>query len=261
MSHAFFDIKAKRCLITGSGSGIGQAMAERFAQAGAEVWLTDIDLDAVQAVSDTLNQNGGNTRASVLDVGDDQACTALIDRIVQDAWSEGVDVLVNNAGIGFKGTALETEVADLQRLQKVNVDGVFNLSKAVLPAMIKRQAGSIINMASIGGVLGVYDRVAYCATKFAVVGLTQSMALDHATDNVRINCICPGRVHTPFVDKIIQSYDDPKVAFAQMSATQPMGRMARPDEIAAAAHYLASDEASFVTGTALRVDGGFGAGK
>jgi NAD(P)-dependent dehydrogenase (short-subunit alcohol dehydrogenase family) len=127
--------------------------------------------------------------------------------------------------------------------------------------MLARQRGNIINMASIGGVLGVYDRVAYCTSKFAVVGMTKSMALDHARQGVRINCICPGRVHTPFVDKNLKNYPDPEKAFRDMSNTQPMGRMGTPEEIAAAAHYLASDESSFVTGTGFVIDGGFSAGK
>lgn len=256
----FFDIAGKRCIVSGAGSGIGLAITERFAQAGAEVWMLDTDADAVRATCDRLNEVGGRTKAYVLDVGDAEACEVYYSK-VDDAWPEGVEVLINNAGIGHKGTALETGIEDLRRLQRVNVEGVLNLSRLTLPSMLKRRDGCIINTASIGGVLGIRDRVAYCATKFAVVGLTKAMALDHATNNVRVNCICPARVHTPFVDKIIQSYDDPDAAFAEMSATQPIGRMAKPEEIAAAAHYLASDEASFLTGTALYVDGGFSAGR
>ena len=135
------------------------------------------------------------------------------------------------------------------------------MTQAVLPAMIARRAGSIVNLASIGGVIGIRDRLAYCATKFAVVGLTKSMALDHADALIRVNCLCPGRVETPFVQARLREYPDPERAYAEMAATQALGRMARPEEIAAAALYLAADESAFVTGSALIIDGGWSAGK
>lgn len=247
-------------MVTGAAAGIGLAVAERFAAAGAQVWLTDIDTSSVEAVGQQLNEAGGDAIAAGLDVGDARACTAFGETLAQ-RWDGGADVLVNNAGVGFKGTILETGIDDYRRLHRVNVEGVINLTRTLLPAMVQRRSGSVINIASIGGELGLSDRAGYCTTKFAVVGLTKSMALDHAGDQVRINCICPGRVHTPFVERIIQSYDDPDEAYRQMAGTQPIGRMARPDEIAAAAHYLACDDAAFITGTALRVDGGFSAGK
>lgn len=258
--QCFFDLRGKRCVVTGAAAGIGQAIALRYAQAGAEVCLTDIDVDALEQTTQQAKQNNGQIRSRLLDVGDADECGAFAEEI-KSAWPDGMDVLVNNAGIGFKGTIDETSLTDLQKLNRVNVEGVFNLSKALLPLIRQRGSGTIINIASIGGILGLGDRVAYCSTKFAVVGITKSMALDHADENIRVNCICPGRVHTPFVDSIIQSYDDPEAAYQAMSATQPLGRMARPDEIAAGAHYLASDDASFITGTALYIDGGFSAGK
>src|SRR5207247_2606760 len=147
----------------------------------------------------------------------------------------GVVVLVTNAGIGHVGTMMETSGADLDRLYAVNVRGVFNVTKAFLPDMLKRKSGSVINLASIGAVVGVRDRVAYCTTKFAVAGLTKSMALDHAKDGVRVNCICPGRVETPFVASRLAEYPDPAKARQEMSATQAVGRMGRPEEVAAAA--------------------------
>src|SRR5436190_20475118 len=127
--------------------------------------------------------------------------------------------------------------------------------------MLKRRKGNIINLASIGGVVGIRDRLFYCATKFAVVGITKSMALDHARDGIRVNCICPGRVETPFVSARLQEYPDPRKAYEEMASTQALGRMGKPDEIAAAGLYLASDEAAFVTGTAFLIDGGWSAGK
>jgi NAD(P)-dependent dehydrogenase (short-subunit alcohol dehydrogenase family) len=168
---------------------------------------------------------------------------------------------VNNAGVGHVGTLMQTSGADLDRLMAVNVRGAFNVTRAFLPSMLARRAGTIINMASIGGVVGIRDRLAYCTSKFAVVGLTKSMALDHAMDGIRINCICPGRVETPWVAQRLAEYPDPEKARREMTATQAVGRMGRPEEVAAAAVYLASDESSFVTGAAFMIDGGWSAGK
>ena len=159
------------------------------------------------------------------------------------------------------GPILQTTGADLDRLYAVNVRGVFNMTKAFLPGMLAQKTGNIINLASIGGVVAVRDRLAYCTTKFAVVGLTKSIALDHAKAGIRCNCICPGRVETPFVSARLREYPDPQKAYEEMAATQALGRMARPEEIAAAALYLASDESAFVTGTAFLIDGGWSAGK
>jgi NAD(P)-dependent dehydrogenase (short-subunit alcohol dehydrogenase family) len=138
---------------------------------------------------------------------------------------------------------------------------MFSLTKAFLPSMIEQKRGTIINLASIGGVIGIRDRLAYCTTKFAVVGFTKCVALDHARHGIRANAICPGRVETPFVKARLKEYPDPQKAYAEMAATQALGRMGAPEEVAAAALYLASDEAAFVTGTALEIDGGWAAGK
>jgi 2-keto-3-deoxy-L-fuconate dehydrogenase len=149
----------------------------------------------------------------------------------------------------------------MDRLYNVNVRGVFNVTKAFIGQMIARKAGVIVNMASIGGVLGIRDRLAYVTTKSAVVGLTKAMAMDHATEGIRVNCVCPGRVETPFVKARLKEYPDPEAAYREMAGSQAIGRMGRPDEIAAAVLYLASDEAAFVTGTALLIDGGWSMGK
>ena len=151
--------------------------------------------------------------------------------------------------------------ADLDRLYAVNVRGVFNCCKAFAPAMMERGRGSVINMASIGGIVAVRQRLAYTTTKFAVVGLTKALALDHSHTGVRFNCICPGRVETPFAMKRIAESPDPAAAYRDMASTQLVGRMAKPDEIAAAALYLAADESAMVTGSSLMVDGGWSAGK
>jgi NAD(P)-dependent dehydrogenase (short-subunit alcohol dehydrogenase family) len=246
-----FELKGKRALVTGAGSGIGAAIAETFAEAGAQVFVTDVQIATATETATRIASAGGNATALVLDVRDEQACADV-------AKATGpIDVLVNNAGIGHVGTALTTSGADLDRLYAVNVRGMLNVTKAYLPEMIARRSGSIVNMASVAGLVGIQDRLAYSTTKFAVVGLTKCMALDHATSGVRINCICPGRVETPWVAARVREYPDPEKAYKEMAATQAMGRMGTPQEIAAAALYLASDAASFVTGSALAIDGGW----
>ncbi len=166
---------------------------------------------------------------------------------------------MNNAGIGHVGTVLTTSGDDLDRLFAVNVKGILFMTRAFLPAMIERRWGSVINLASVGGVVAVKDRFAYCTTKFAVVGMTKCMAVDHADSRVRFNAICPGRVETPFVQARLAEYPDPKAAYEEMASTQLLKRMGRPEEIAAAALYLAADESAFVTGSTLVIDGGMSA--
>ena len=250
-----FDLANKTALVTGAGSGIGAAIAATLAAAGARVFVTDRTEASARATAATLP--GAMTMG--LDVTNEQQCAAAAQQVLADG--RGLDVLVNCAGIGHVGTILHTGGADLDRLYTVNVRGVFNVSKVFVPSMLQRRSGSIINIASVGGVVGIRDRVAYCTSKFAVVGLTKSMALDHALAGVRVNCICPGRVETPFVAKRLAEYPDPEQARREMTASQAVGRMGRPDEIAAAALYLASDESAFITGSALMIDGGWSAGK
>jgi NAD(P)-dependent dehydrogenase (short-subunit alcohol dehydrogenase family) len=254
-----FNLTGKIALITGAGSGIGRAMAEAFAQAGAYVFVTDVKEEGGGSVVQEIKSAGRQAEFVRLDVTSEADCRRAEDHAIA---SQGrLDVLVNNAGIGCVGTMLETSGADLDRLYAVNVRGMFNLTKAVLPSMIERKNGVIINMASIGGVVGIRDRLAYCTTKFAVVGLTKSMALDHSHQGIRINCICPARVDTPFVKARLAEYPDPEAAYREMSSTQLTGRMVRPDEVAGAAVYLASDEAASITGSAFMIDAGWSAGK
>jgi NAD(P)-dependent dehydrogenase (short-subunit alcohol dehydrogenase family) len=192
-------------------------------------------------------------------VSDETACRTAVQRVTEECGR--CDVLVNNAGVGHVGTILTTKPEELERLWKVNVLGIYQLSRAVLPGMIVRRSGSIVNIASIAGLMGMEARFAYTTTKHAVVGMTRSMAMDLGTQGVRINCICPGRVRTPFVDEMLRQYDNPEDYLRQMQAPHAMKRMAAPSEIASAALYLASDAASFVTGSAMTVDGGYTAGK
>lgn len=249
-----FDLTGKTALVTGAASGIGEAVAHVLAGAGAYVYVADIDDEAGSIVAADI---GGEFLR--LDVTSHDDCLAATQKVSADRGS--LDVLVNNAGIGHVGTILETSSVDLDRLYAVNVRGIFDLTKAFIGGMIERKSGVIINVASIGGIVAIRDRIAYCTTKFAVVGLTKCIALDHALDGIRANAICPGRVETDFVKRRLAEYPDPKKAYEEMASTQAIGRMGRPEEIAAAVLYLASDEASFVTGTALEIDGGWAAGK
>jgi len=248
-------------VVTGGGSGIGAAIVERFSRAGAAaVYVLERDIEAGRRVAESL----GGEKAGVHAIECDVANADSVERFCADLLARGgrCDVLVNNAGIGHVGTILDTTLGDLERLWAVNVKGVFHLSRRLLPAMIDSQSGgSIINLASIGGVLALRERLAYCTTKFDVVGMTKCMAIDHAAQKVRVNCICPGRVETPFVQARLKEYPDPQRAYEELAASHPLNRMARPEEIAAAALYLASDEAAFVTGSCLVIDGGLSAGK
>jgi NAD(P)-dependent dehydrogenase (short-subunit alcohol dehydrogenase family) len=245
-----FKLNQKKALVTGGASGIGAAVAQMFAEAGATVWIADRDEANGRALA---AQVGGHFIG--LDVASEAGCR-------EAAESVGVlDVLANIAGIGHVGTLLNTTAADLDRLYAVNVRGVFNCCKAFVPAMLERKGGSVINMASIAGVIAVRERLAYTTTKFAVVGLTKALALDHSHTGVRFNCICPGRVETPFVLSRLKEYPDPEKAYREMAATQLNGRMLRPEEVAAAALYLAGDASAMVTGSTLMLDGGWSAGK
>ncbi len=254
-----FSLRDKVTVVTGAGSGIGEAIAMLFAQAGAMVVAADVNAEGGERVVGAIRGARGKGEFQAMDISDEGACEALAERVHGEHGR--CDVLVNNAGIGMVGTVLTTGPADLERIWNVNVRGTYLMTRAFLPKMIERRWGSIINMASIAGVVAVRDRFAYSTTKFAVVGITKNVALDHAESRVRCNCICPGRVETPWVAARLKEYPDPKKAYEEMAATQALKRMGRPEEVAAAALYLASDEASFVTGSALILDGGWSAGK
>ncbi|HEY1787727.1 MAG TPA: SDR family oxidoreductase [Verrucomicrobiae bacterium] len=245
-----FNLKNKIALVTGAASGIGAAIAKTFAEAGATVWVADTNAQDGKSVASRI---GGKFIA--LDVTSETACA----QVAQTVGS--LDIIANVAGIGHVGTVLNTTAADLDRLYAVNVRGIFNCCKVFVPGMLERKSGSVINMASIGGVVAVRERLAYTTTKFAVVGLTKALALDHSHTGVRFNCLCPGRVETPFVMARLKEYPDPQAAYREMASTQLNGRMAKSEEIAAAALYLAADESAMVTGSALMIDGGWSAGK
>ena len=254
-----FSLQNKIALVTGAGSGIGAAIAETFVRANAFVYVTDRDEKSGHETVARIKAHQGEAEFIGFDVTDEVLCQRVAEHV--HSAKQRLDVLVNNAGIGHVGSLLQTSGADMDRLYTVNVRGMFNVAKAFLPGMIERGSGNIINLASIGGVVAVRDRLAYCTTKFAVVGFTKSIALDHATQGIRCNCICPGRVETPFVAARLKEYSNPEKAYQEMAATQAIGRMGKPEEIAHAAVYLASDESAFITGTAFLIDGGWSAGK
>ncbi len=254
-----FQLTGKQTLVTGAASGIGAAIAAAFCKAGAKTYLADRDLEGAERQACAIREAGGEAEAIRLDITSEAECAAAESTVAKACGA--LDILVNNAGIGAVGTLLQATGEELDRLYQVNVRGVFNVTKAFLPGMVARKSGNIINLASVGGVVGIRDRLAYCTSKFAVVGLTKSMALDHAADRIRVNCICPGRVETPFVSARLAEYPDPEAARKEMASTQLFERMIQPEEIATAALYLASNEAGMITGTTFMIDCGWTAGK
>ncbi len=255
-----FSLQNKVTIVTGAASGIGAAIAESFARAGALVYVVNCNEAGGAAIVRQIEQQGGQAKLAVVNIAKEAECQALAQRVLAENGNR-CDVLVNNAGVGHVGSILTTEPAELERLWQINVKGAYFLSRAILPAMIERRAGSIINLGSVAGVMGMEARFAYTVTKHAVVGMTRAMAMDHGQTGVRINCICPGRTETPFVKARLKEYPNPDEYLKQMVAPHALKRLAQPSEIAAAAVFLASDEAAFVTGSALVVDGGYMAGK
>lgn len=259
-STSLIHVAGKIAVVTGGASGIGAAIAECFAAAGARVFVADIHDEGARTVAHRIRLAGGDAVPVHIDVSSEDSCRRCAG-FVLEASSGTCDVLVNNAGVGHVGSILETTPADLHRLWQVNVVGPYLLSREFLPAMLRNARGSIIHVASIAGITGMESRFAYTATKHAVVGMTRAMAMDHGSTGVRINCICPGRVATPFVEARLAEYPNPEDYRRQLASPHAMKRMASPPEIASAALYLASDAASFVTGSAMVVDGGYSAGK
>jgi len=245
----------KVVLVTGAGSGIGRATALAFAREGASVAAADVSLPKAKAVVAEATAGGGRARAVACDVSSPDDCA----RAVRETESllGPLDVLVNNAGVGASGTVLTTDEATWDRLTRVNVKGTYLMSRAALAVMVPRRRGVIVNAGSIAGIRAVADRAAYVTTKFAVVGLTKAMALDHVSYGIRVNAVCPGTTMTPWIDERLAEAPDPKAAMAALVARQPMGRLGSAEEMAAAYLFLASDESAFTTGSTLVVDGGF----
>lgn len=251
-------LTGKRALIAGGASGIGRATALLFAREGAAISVVDLDEVGSRAVGKEIDHDGSRAIFVPCDVTQAGDCQRAVEQTVRDLG--GLDVLVNSAGIILRANVLETAEAEWDQVMAVNVKSVFLLSKYAIPVMAEAGGGVIINVASGWGLVGGPRAAAYCASKGAVVQLTKSMALDHGRQNIRVNCICPGDTDTPMLRDEARQLGEPMEQFLAEAAERPLGRIGRPEDIAQAALYLASDASSFVTGTALVVDGGGTAG-
>lgn len=249
-------LTAKTAIITGGASGIGLAIARLFAREGAIVEILDRNTEEMDRAVKEIQAAGGTVAAEVCDVTDIKSVEEVIGRI--HARRGRIHILVNNAGIAHVGNALNTTPEDFERVQRVNVFGPANCLRAALKFMVADGGGCILNLASTVSVMAINDRFAYATSKGAVLSMTYSVAKDFLDKGVRCNALLPGRVHTPFVDGFIAKNYPGREAemFEKLSKTQPIGRMGEPEEIAAAALFLCSDEASFITGTGLPIDGG-----
>ena len=251
-----FRMDGKVVAVTGGGSGIGRAIAERFARSGASVRVLDIDEHTAAVVANEIARNGSDTKAYACDVTQPQSVTAAFQKMFQQ---ERVQVLINNAGISHVGNLEGTTEFDFDRVFSVNVKGMYHCMQECVPHMKANGGGIILNMASIAGTSGLADRFAYSMSKGAVIAMTYSVAKDYLAHNIRCNCISPARVHTPFVDGFLRKNYPGKETemFEKLEKAQPIGRMAKPEEVANLALFLCSDEASFITGTDYPIDGGF----
>ncbi|HEY3455044.1 MAG TPA: glucose 1-dehydrogenase [Bryobacteraceae bacterium] len=242
-----FRLDGKLALITGGASGIGEATAHTFAEAGARVAIVDLDEKKARAVANALP--GG--QAHVCDITDEKQVHNLF------TGFDTLDILINSAGIGLVGNLEETEAADWQRLFRVNVEGTYLMTKAAMP-LLKKVRGSIVNLGSVAGLVGVKRRFAYCATKGAVIAMTRQLAVDYPTE-IRVNCIAPGTVDSPFVEGYLEKYHrhEKEKVRAELNQRQPLGRLGRPDEIAKLALYICSPAADFMNGSVVTIDGGW----
>jgi NAD(P)-dependent dehydrogenase (short-subunit alcohol dehydrogenase family) len=242
-----FRLDNQTALVTGGASGIGEQIARAFTAAGARVIILDLD----RAKADALSAQLPLSSVVIADITNEDAMRSAFSVIPH------LDILVNNAGIGMVGDVTETDLADFQRLFRVNVEGLFLVTKHAMPLLLASH-GSIVNVGSVAGLIGVKKRFAYCATKGAVVAMTRQLAVDYPKE-IRANCICPGTVDTPFVEAYLEKYHkhEKDQMRETLNARQPIGRLGRPEEIANLVLYLASTEASFVTGSVITIDGGW----
>jgi NAD(P)-dependent dehydrogenase (short-subunit alcohol dehydrogenase family) len=248
-----YRLDGRVALVTGGASGIGEATARELARAGAQVWVADINLAAAQSLARSIP----SAQALYLDVTDPASIANASQQLEQ------LDILVNNAGIGHVGSIEATEPADFDRLLNVNVRGVYLVTRAFLPLLLAavqhhEAVGTIVNVASVSGLVGVKQRFAYCTSKGAVIAMTRQLAVEYPK-TLRVNAVCPGTVQTPFVEGYLDKFhkDNKEETRAELRARQPVGRLGRPEEVASAVRYLASDEAAFVTGSLLTLDGGW----
>jgi NAD(P)-dependent dehydrogenase (short-subunit alcohol dehydrogenase family) len=248
-----FQLNKKVAVVTGSGSGIGKAVALLFARQGAEVHLIDLNEEGINTTAEEIKKENGKAVAHVCDVTSQQQVKDIFNGVGR------VDILVNSAGVSHIGNVETTTEEDFDRLYRVNVKGVYNCLHAAVTRMKQNKSGVILNLASIASTVGITDRFAYSMTKGAVLAMTLSVARDYLKEGIRCNCISPARVHTPFVDGFLKkNYPGrEEEMFENLSKSQPIGRMAKPAEIASLVLYLCSDEASFITGCDYPIDGGF----
>ncbi|MCA1728805.1 MAG: SDR family oxidoreductase [Actinobacteria bacterium] len=244
-------LEDKRAVVTGASAGIGRAIALRLGAEGARVAIADLDEEGARKVAAELE---GDSIVRQTNVTKPDEVEALV-RCVVEEWG-GLDVMVNNAGVGVASTTPETTEKDWDMVLDVCLKGTFFGMKYAIPAIKDSGGGSVINMSSIAALVGITDRAAYSAAKGGILSLTRAAAIDHVEEGVRVNCIAPGTVDTPWVGRITAGYDDPEEARAQMQARQPHGRLVSPEEIAAMAAYLSSDEAGSIVGAVMVVDGG-----
>jgi NAD(P)-dependent dehydrogenase (short-subunit alcohol dehydrogenase family) len=251
-----FSLQGKTAVVTGAGSGIGAAIARLFASQGATVAVAEIDRARADETVAEIARAGGKAVAHQCDVSQADSVAALFRAVTSE--HPRLDILVNNAGIAHVGTIEQTTPDDMDRLYRVNVLGFYLCAKEAVTRMLPQGGGVILNMASTVSLIGIPDRFAYTTTKGAVLAMTRSIACDYVKRGIRCNCICPARIHTPFVDGFVaKNYPGREAEMMRiLSDTQPVGRMGTPDEVASLALYLCSDEAAFVTGSAYPIDGG-----
>lgn len=255
-AHGDFRLDGKTALITGGGSGIGQAIAFRFAAHGARIQILDLNEHSANDTCEKIRSESGTASYSICDVTNQSAVMSTF----QELFRQGrIHILVNNAGVSHIGTVETTSEEDFDRLLRINVKGYYNCMHAMAGQMRESGGGVILNIASIAGSAGLPDRFAYSTTKGAVIAMTYSVARDYLAHNIRCNCISPARVHTPFVDDYLRrTYPGhEQEMFDELAKSQPIGRMAEPDEVASVALFLCSEEASFITGADYPLDGGF----
>jgi len=251
-SSSPFRLEGRHALVTGGASGIGEATVKELVRAGAFVWVADINLAAAEALAGSI----GSAQALALDVTSLESIAGAVAQVKR------LDILVNNAGIGHVGSIEATEPEDFDRLLNVNVRAVYLVTRAFIPLLLAAQddahTGSIVNIASVAGQVGIKQRFAYCTTKGAVIAMTRQLAVEYPK-SLRVNAVCPGTVETPFVEAYLEKFHkhNKEEVRAELRARQPVGRLGRPDEVASMVRYLASDEAAFINGAAMAIDGGW----
>lgn len=252
-THSPFRLDGRHALVTGGASGIGEATVKELARAGAFVWIADINLPAAEALAKSI----GSAKALHLDVTHSESIAAALTHLNR------LDILVNNAGIGHVGSIEATEPEDFDRLLNVNVRAVYLVTRAFMPLLLAagaedRPVGTIINLASVAGLVGIRQRFAYCTTKGAVIAMTRQVAVEYPK-TLRVNAICPGTVETPFVEGYLEKFhkDNKEETRAELRARQPIGRLGQAHEIASMVRYLASEEAAFISGSLFNIDGGW----